>query len=92
MLKLSEQLRSTHNQDGAIVLDIAQGKLFGLNPMASKILELLRAGLSEDQVKTELSRAFRVDIEIVERDVDEFLFELKKHRLITVASDAANEE
>jgi hypothetical protein len=92
MVKLSEQLRSTHNQDGAVVLDVAQGKMFGLNPVGSRILELLRAGLTEIQIKAEVSREFSADIEIVRKDVDEFLVQLAKHRLITMNGNALGEE
>ena len=34
-MKLSAQLRSTHNQDGAIVLDILHGEMFRLNFVGS---------------------------------------------------------
>jgi hypothetical protein len=92
MLKLSEQLRSTHNQDGAVVLDVAQGKMFGLNPVASRILELLRKGLTELQIQAEVSREFCADIEIVRKDVDEFLLRLATLGLIRREGNAPGEE
>ena len=35
-MKLSAQLRSTHDQDGAIVLDILHGEMFRLNFVGSR--------------------------------------------------------
>ena len=39
MFRLSEQVRSTHNQDGAVVLDILHGQMFRLNLVGSRMLE-----------------------------------------------------
>jgi hypothetical protein len=83
MIEISQSLRSSHNSEGAVLLDIAGGKMYGLNPVASRILALLAQGLGEDQIKSEISRAFSVDIEVVGSDVDEFLAQLAEHRLIT---------
>ena len=44
MFRLSEQVRSTHNQDGAVVLDILHGQMFRLNLVGSRMLELLKGG------------------------------------------------
>ena len=41
MYTVSEAIRSTHGEDGAIVLDIRQGQMFNLNFVGSRILELL---------------------------------------------------
>jgi hypothetical protein len=44
MYRVSDSVRSTHGQDGAIVLDIRQGQMFNLNFVGSRILELLKEG------------------------------------------------
>jgi hypothetical protein len=81
-MKLSAQTRSTHNQDGAIVLDILHGHIFRANIVGSRILELLRRNHTEEQIAEELSREFRVSRETLVADLAEFLALLKKHRLI----------
>src|SRR5258707_116519 len=35
MYRVSDGVRSTHGQDGAIVLDVQQGQMFNLNPVAA---------------------------------------------------------
>jgi hypothetical protein len=82
VLNLSDQVRSTHNQDGAVVLDIRQGQMFRLNLVGSRMLELLKQGYSEPRIADEISSAFGVDRTIVETDLREFLTHLEKHRLL----------
>jgi hypothetical protein len=82
MLRLSEQIRSTHNQDGAVVLDIRHGQMFRLNFVGSRILELLKQGRAEAQIAEEIAREFSVTQEIVEFDLREFLAHLEKHDLL----------
>jgi len=86
MPKVSDSVRSTHGQDGAIVLDIRQGQMFNLNLVGSRILELLESGSSEEQITDAISREFGTDIETVKKDVAEFLEELKVHKLVDAAS------
>ena len=82
MYRVLESIRSTHGQDGAIVLDIRQGQMFNLNPVGSRILELLEAGATEPAVVDEISQKFEVNREIAETDVREFIESLKQHHLL----------
>ena len=82
MYKVSENVRSTHNQDGAIVLDIRQGKIFNLNVVGSRILELLKSGSSQSSTAAEISREFSIGRDLAESDVREFLQTLEKCRLV----------
>ena len=82
MYKVSEAVRTTHGQDGAVVLDIRQGQMFNLNPVGSRIVELLKTGATELQIADQLSREFGVRRDVAQKDLQEFLHELKNHRLI----------
>lgn len=82
MFKLSEQVRSTHSEDGAIVLDIFHGQMFRLNVVGSRMLELLKHDYSEAAIAEEISREFRIGREIVAADLHEFLSHLEKHHLL----------
>jgi len=87
MLKLSERLRSTHNPDGAVLLDISYDKMFSLNPVGSRILEHLRQGCTEMQITGEISREFSRDVETVRNDVRELLSQLEKYHLLATEAD-----
>jgi len=82
MHRVSDGVRSTHSQDGGVVLDIRQGQMFNLNLVGSRILELLKSGACEPEVVDAISREFDVSRDVVETDIREFIGTLKKHRLV----------
>jgi hypothetical protein len=82
MYRVSNTVRSTHSQDGAIVLDIQQGQIFNLNFVGSRILELLKTGFTESQTADQISGEFGVTRDLVEGDVRDFLNNLKKCHLV----------
>jgi hypothetical protein len=82
MYRVSESIRSTHGQDGAIVLDIRQGQMFNLNFVGSQILELLETGTDESTIVEEISQKFEVSRDVAESDVRDFIASLKEHHLL----------
>jgi hypothetical protein len=84
IVRVADNVRSTHGQDGGIVLDILHGQMFRLNFVGSRILELLKQGSAELAITEQLVREFSIDRATAEADVHEFLQTLEKHRLLTV--------
>jgi hypothetical protein len=82
MYRVSDTVRSTHNHDGAILLDTRQGQMFNVNFVGSRILELLKNGSTESAITDQISREFGVGRELAETDVGQFLETLKKYRLV----------
>jgi hypothetical protein len=82
MHKVSDDVRSTHSQDGGVVLDIQQGQMFNLNLVGSRILELLKSGANEADITETISVEFDVSRQLVEADVREFITTLEKHGLV----------
>jgi hypothetical protein len=82
MYRVSDTVRSTHNQDGAIVLDIRQGQMFNLNFVGSRILELLKNGTDESAIVDQITKEFDVSRDIAEQDVREFIHALKEQELV----------
>jgi len=83
MYRVSEGVRSTHGQDGAIVLDVQQGQMFNLNCVGSRILELLESGAEEPKIVDVISQEFNGKPELVGKDVHEFIEALRKHKLVS---------
>ena len=83
MYRVSDGVRSTHGQDGAIVLDVQQGQMFNLNRVGSRILELLESGSAESDIVNVISQEFNGSREVVENDVREFIASLRKHKLVS---------
>lgn len=82
MVRVAENVRSTHNQDGGIVLDILHGQMFRLNFVGSKILELLKQGCEESEIIEQLASDFGIERTTARTDVEEFLANLAKHHLL----------
>jgi Coenzyme PQQ synthesis protein D (PqqD) len=82
MYRLSNMVRSTHNQDGAILLDIRQGQMFNVNLVGSRVLELLKNGFAESAITDQISCEFGIGRELAESDVRHFLQLLEKRQLV----------
>ena len=82
MHKVSDGVRSTHSQDGGVVLDIQRGQMFNLNLVGSRILELLKSGANEADITQAISVEFDVSRQLVETDVREFIAGMEKHGLV----------
>jgi hypothetical protein len=82
MYRVPDTVRSTHNRDGAILLDVRQGQMFNLNFVGSRIFELLKSEYTESGIIEEIRREFGVSQDLAENDVRELLQNLKKCHLI----------
>lgn len=74
--------KSSHGRDGAIVLDIKHGRMFNLNPVGSRILELLKCGSDECEIIDRVCSEFGTPRDVVESDLHDFLLELENQRII----------
>lgn len=81
-IKTAESVGETINQDGAVLLDIKQGLCFSMNPVGSKIWEMLKKQHSLDEIARALEVEFRVPRSHIDTDIVTFVGELKKRKLI----------
>ncbi len=79
----SESVREVQDQDGSVLLDIDQGTCYSMNPVGSKIWEMLKAGSSLEQIVDKLSAEFDVPHQELHADVAEFIETLQKRNLLT---------
>ena len=82
MPRVSDTIRRTQTVDGGILLDIHHGRMFCLNLVGAKILELLQRGYNESRITDEISRDYGVSREVVRADVSEFIESLEKNRIL----------
>lgn len=82
MYRVSDTVRSTHGQDGAIVLDIRHGQMFNLNFVGSRILQLLNKRSGKPEIVDEIVREFGISPHVAENDLQQFLQTLEKHHLV----------
>jgi Coenzyme PQQ synthesis protein D (PqqD) len=81
-LKVAQGVRETVNQDGAVLLDIEQGLCFSLNPVGTRIWEMLKDGRSVDEISDALEQEFHVPRTQLLSDISDFLEQLAKMRLV----------
>ena len=81
-MTLSQHVRSTHGLDGAIALDIREGKMFRMNFVGSRIVELLRTGILESEIVDRLAVEFAAERATIATDVRLFLEQLRRHHLL----------
>lgn len=72
--------------DQLVMMDIQQGKYFALNPVATRIWELLENPLSLEALCNALLEEFDVSPEQCQQDVREHLAEMQKLGLIAEVS------
>jgi hypothetical protein len=76
-------LRSVIDQDGAVILDIEHDTMLTLNSTGGYIWQRLQQGRLIEEIVSELSQDTGVDVAVVDRDVHEFLEQLKTKHLLT---------
>src|SRR5260370_19418078 len=81
-LKPSAAVRDISTPDGAVLLDIGQGLCFSMNPVASKIWELLKQNHSTEYIVDALVNEFSVTREQVLKDITEFVVQLQNQHLL----------
>jgi hypothetical protein len=82
VLTTSPSVRETENADGLALLDVDQGICFSMNPVGAQIWNLLKQKYSVDQIAKYLSQQYSIAVELASQDIDEFVTNLKSHKLI----------
>ncbi len=69
--------------ESGFLFNPSSGDSFSMNPVATEVILLLKEGKSVEEVKKKLLNEYDVDRASLERDIDEFMFELRDFYLIT---------
>src|SRR5260370_9057696 len=80
-MRISENVRTTVNQDGAVLMDIQRGSMLTLNPVGSIIWQQLSDGCSPEQIPERLASVFGIAREQALTDVNEFVEPLHAQHL-----------
>lgn len=77
MVILAGTIRKLSNADGCVVLNLNNGQMLRMNPMAAKVLDLLEQGESSATISEKLSAEFQVDLAEVQSDIAQFIETLR---------------
>ena len=75
-------LRSVVDADGAVILDLERNSMLTLNSTGGYIWDKLQHGDTPEEIIRKLADETLTDVAIVERDVRDFLEQLKSRRII----------
>lgn len=81
-MKISEHVRTTITQDGAVLMNIKGGSMLTLNPIGSIIWQRLSDGRTPAQIAAQLASEFGISQGQACADVNEFVEQLRAQQLI----------
>lgn len=76
--KLASTVRAAFTEDGAVVMEIKKGLMYSSNPVAGRMLELLQAGKSNEEISCIVAAECSADIGLVDSDLKEFISTLEE--------------
>jgi Coenzyme PQQ synthesis protein D (PqqD) len=82
MFRVSDTIRKTQTVDGGVLLDVRHGRMFCLNLVGARILELMQQGCDESRIADEISREYGMSKELVLGHVVDFIKTLHKHHIL----------
>jgi hypothetical protein len=82
MVSQIPHLKAIVNEDGAVILDIAQDSMSTLNPTGAYVWQRLQRGETIEAIIANLASETGEDHLLVERDVREFVAELQQKQLM----------
>ena len=75
-------LRIVRNADGAVLLDLKHGKITTLNSTGAFVWDALQRSEDPRQIATHLASETDQHIELLERDVEQFIASLTAQKLL----------
>lgn len=68
--------------ESGIIFNAATGDSYSINPVAARIVALVKEGKNEDDIKSELISVYQVDDKRVNEDFYDFVSHLKQLNLL----------
>ncbi len=65
-----------------VLLHLESGTYYGLDPMGTRIWEMLKDGLVPQAICVRIAAEFGADLAVVEADTRRFVSELKAHAIV----------
>lgn len=90
-MKISEHVRTTITQDGAVLMNIKGGDMVTLNPIGSIIWQQLSEGRSPEGIALCLAADFGISREQALTDVNEFVQQLEAQQLLLPSDSDASQ-
>lgn len=83
-LTIPTQVMARQVGDETVILDLASGNYFGLDPVGARVWQLVTEGKSVAQVCAIVLTEYQVTPEQLERDLERLFGQLSAHGLLTL--------
>jgi len=84
---LASTVRTAFTEDGAVVMEIKKGLMYSSNPVAGRMLELLKAGKTHAEVSSTVAAECGVEVDVVDLDLKEFIMTLEEYGIAETSSN-----
>lgn len=84
LVSVAKDLVSSPLGDETVILSLARGQYFSLNPVAAALWERLKTPARVAELRAVIMESFEVNEEAGERDLQAFLGEMQKRKLIEI--------
>lgn len=82
MKPFPNDIRRVSSADGGVVLDLRRGAMFRVNPLGSRVLDLLDGGKSPRQIAEQISAEFGITLGRAQADIAEFFTSLENYGVL----------
>lgn len=82
MARFLDTIRRLSSDDGSVLLDLRGGKMFRVNLVGARVLDLLEQGDSKAEIARKLSDEFQLPLTEVQADVGTFVESLKSRGVL----------
>lgn len=79
-----DKLKGLLINDEGFAFDPRSGNTFSINPTGLLVINCIKAGASPTRIKEELTEQFEIDEKAADRDLEAFLNELGRYKLVTL--------
>jgi hypothetical protein len=82
MIQVASRLRSLVDEDGAVILDSSSNQITTLDAMGGYIWRCLEQGMAENDITQHLIDETGESPEVIQKDLQELLTDLRSRRLL----------
>ncbi|MHC1776903.1 MAG: PqqD family protein [Lentimicrobium sp.] len=68
--------------ESGFLFNPTSGESFTVNPIGAEIIELLKEGMTDDQITEKLLKTYEIDRQTLQKDLHDFRDILKQHQLL----------
>ena len=88
--QIAEHVKCVSTPDGGVLLDRERGTYYSTNPVASRIVQQIEAGLRTEEIVQRLQETFDVPAERLESDVNRFIESLQAKGMCSPCPDSSD--